>query len=103
MTRTCLVQRGGRRIAQQREPVLDWRARHARVGGGALVPSPAPCAQVVPGAKQFEEVLRHTFVDIQIGAKGGVEPFDGARGPMAFLKMRLDRVEQFIERQVIEL
>ncbi len=39
--------------------------------------TPAPGAQIVMGAEELEEILCHTLVHIEIGAKRCVEALDG--------------------------
>ena len=56
--------------------------------------SPAPCAQVVMGAEQFEEILRHAFVNVEVGAKCGIKALNGAGGAVALVQQPFDRVQQ---------
>ena len=63
-----LVQCRRGRTAEQREPVVDPLSGQALMGAGPLVPSPAPCAQIEPGAEQVEKALSGALVDVEIGA-----------------------------------
>ena len=63
-----LVQCRRGRTAEQREPVVDPLSGQALVRTGPLVPSPAPRAQIEPGAEQVEKALGGALVDVEIGA-----------------------------------
>ena len=63
-----LVQCRRGRTAEQREPVVDPLSGQALVSAGPLVPSPAPRAQIEPGAEQVEKALSGALVDVEIGA-----------------------------------
>ena len=63
-----LVQCRRGRTAEQREPVVDPLSGQALVSAGPLVPSPAPRAQIEPGAEQVEKALGGALVDVEIGA-----------------------------------
>ena len=63
-----LVQCRRGRTAEQREPVVDPLSGQALVSTGPLVPSPAPRAQIEPGAEQVEKALSGALVDVEIGA-----------------------------------
>ena len=58
--------------------------------------TPAPGAQIVMGAEELEEILCHTLVDIEIGAKRRVEALDSAGGTVAFVQQPLDRIQESI-------
>ncbi len=75
-----------RRIAEEREPVVDGCPRQARVGRGPFMTPPAPGAQIVIGAEKLEEILCHTLVDIEIGTKRRIEALNGAGGAVAFVQ-----------------
>ena len=63
-----LVQCRRGRTAEQREPVVDPLSGQALVSAGPLAPSPAPRAQIEPGAEQVEKALSGALVDVEIGA-----------------------------------
>ena len=66
------------------------------MGGRALMAPPTTGAQVVACAKEFEKGLGYAFVDVEEGAQGGIESFDGAGGAMPVIEEPLDGIEQFI-------
>ena len=97
-----LVQRRRGRITEQREPVVDPLSGQTLMGAGPLVPSPAPCAQIEPGAEQVEKALSGALVDVEIGAQCRIEPLDGTRGAMALVQHLLDGIEQRCARRATE-
>ncbi len=76
----ALVNRARGRITEKREPIVDGGSRQARVSRGSFMTSPAPRAQIVVSAEEFEEILRHALMDVEVGAKCRVKAFNHARG-----------------------
>ena len=56
--------------------------------------TPAPGAQIVMGTEKFQEILCHTLVHIEIGAKRRIEALNGAGSPVACVQEPLDRVQE---------